>query len=267
MRYFLSFKAFGDLVIACHYLRRLSTEDDVLFCADHLRPLLNALEYSRPVEWLGDSPEDVPALFDIRKRGALAAAKSAWVLRRAVRDVTCPRDVIVFDRSGWRQKWISAGRVTREVASGEENIYLDYEKFLGLESVRAAPATSGQRLKRIGIFPDSRMAVKQIPEALVIQMVATIRKLDVEVRVVRAGPQSEINTLDGLVATVKTIDAVISADSLPAHLAEYLARPVFVVTSQPNPYWLPKSVFLQGNSALFPASVKAVKAWAESLVV
>jgi hypothetical protein len=266
MRYFPSFKSFGDLVIACHHLRRLSSEDGILLCADHLRPLLNALGYSRQVKWLGDSQEGVPALFDIGKRGAYAAAKSAWVLRRAVRDVTYPEDILVFDRIGWRQRWISAGRATRQIASGEANIYQDYEKLLGLTQSVVRVDERERRLTRIGIFPDSRLAAKQIPESLVIQMANALKTMGFQVQVVRAGPQSEIHTFDGLLASLRNWDAVISADSLPAHLAEYEGRPVFVVTPQPNHYWLPKSAFVHGHTALFSASIEAVKAWAQSLV-
>jgi len=266
VRYFPSFKAFGDLVIACHHLCLLDTKDDVLLCADHLRPLLDALGYSRPVKWLNNHLEGVPALFDIRKQGTLAAARSAWSLRRSVRDATSSCDTLVFDRVGWRQRWISAERPVLEIASGEKNIYLDYEKFLGLQPSRARREDSRKVLKRLGIFPDSRVASKQIPQDLVTQMADTLRRLDIEARVVRTGALQETNTFEGLVANLKTWDAVISADSLPAHLAEYLGLPIFVVTSQPNPYWLPKSAFIQENFAQFSASVEMVKKWVGSLL-
>ncbi|MBT0571753.1 hypothetical protein KIK84_15630 [Curvibacter sp. CHRR-16] len=263
MRYFPSFKAFGDLVIACHHLRHLDVKDDVLLCANHLRPLLYALNYSRPVKWLDDQLEGVPALFDIRKRGAYAAIQSAWFLRWAVRDATSPGDVVVFDRSGWRQQWVCAGRQIEQIASGEANIYLDYAKYFGLKVPLVESPVMVHNLQRIGIFPDSRVATKQIPEAVVAQMVDALKTLDVEVCVVRAGPHSEINTFEDLVSTVQTMDAVVSADSLPAHLAEYWGLPVFVVTPQPNLYWLPQSAFLKGAYALFPTSVAAVTSWVD----
>ena len=42
---------------------------------------------------------------------------------------------------------------------------------------------------------------------------------------------------------IKKVDAVISADSMPAHMAEYFGVPVFVITPEPNRYWLPVSAF------------------------
>jgi ADP-heptose:LPS heptosyltransferase len=38
--------------------------------------------------------------------------------------------------------------------------------------------------------------------------------------------------------------AVISGDSLPAHLAEYRGTPAFVASPVHNRYWLPKRAFL-----------------------
>jgi hypothetical protein len=46
-----------------------------------------------------------------------------------------------------------------------------------------------------------------------------------------------------LAETLEEYAGVISADSLPAHLAEYRGTPAFVASPVPNSYWLPKRAF------------------------
>lgn len=50
---------------------------------------------------------------------------------------------------------------------------------------------------------------------------------------------------------VRSVDAVISADSMPAHMAEYFGSPVFVVSPVPNAYWLPLSCLTTDRWVLF----------------
>lgn len=44
---------------------------------------------------------------------------------------------------------------------------------------------------------------------------------------------------------------MISADSLPAHLAEYRGTPAFVASPVTNPYWLPSRAFTGRHWGLF----------------
>lgn len=264
MRYFLAFKSYGDTVIACHHLRRNPANEDVLVCAEHLRPLVSALRYSGPIVWLNNGEQGVPALFDIRKHGALAAACSAYRLRRAIRSVITASDTLVFDRIGWRQRYLATGYQSVSIASsGQQNIYLDYELFLGGGGVSIEAASPSVFPLRIGIFPDSRVKAKAIPEFLTEQIAEVLCTLGHDVRIVRAGPGCEVDTFESLIASIDSFAAIVSADSLPAHLAEYFGRQAFVFSPIKNLYWLPKTALDMDGYSLFDESLDGVRHWAK----
>src|SRR3546814_823984 len=54
-----------------------------------------------------------------------------------------------------------------------------------------------------------------------------------------------------MVGALKDVSLVISSDSMPAHMAEFLQKPVFVLSPVPNPYWLPLASFQTSAWSLF----------------
>jgi ADP-heptose:LPS heptosyltransferase len=54
-----------------------------------------------------------------------------------------------------------------------------------------------------------------------------------------------------LIEAVRGSSLVITADSLPGHLAEYFGLPAYIVTPRENSYWLPLSCFNDHAWSLF----------------
>ena len=65
---------------------------------------------------------------------------------------------------------------------------------------------------------------------------------------------------------VRAARVVISADSMPAHMAEYFGVPVFVMSPSPNAYWLPKSCIDSGRWSLFSDPVATTEGLARFVV-
>jgi ADP-heptose:LPS heptosyltransferase len=65
-----------------------------------------------------------------------------------------------------------------------------------------------------------------------------------------------------LVEVISNSDLVISADSLPSHLSEFLHIPIFVSTPAPKPYWLPKSSYKTSGWATF-SDIRPFHNWLE----
>jgi ADP-heptose:LPS heptosyltransferase len=133
------------------------------------------------------------------------------------------------------------------------------------------PTNSGNA-RVVGIFPESRLIEKRLGAPTLSVIVD---------RIARAGLDPKLFILDGdvpprhnfpcvaniprnfasLASAINSVDSVISADSLPAHLAEYFGRPVFVASPFPNEYWLPYGSFTKkrwgifGNPMEFSASL------------
>lgn len=271
MRWFVSLKAYGDFIIASNALRAGEIPTNVLLCGGHLRPLMKAVGYQGNVEWLETGDAGVPALFDLRKFGLLSAISSGLALRRLIHGRVAANDQLVFDRVGWRQNFLAGGTPTAQIATGQPNIYLDYERFLS-ESVNRRVEGPIQKTSRIGIFPDSRLATKQLGNELVSKIFRDLISLGCDPQVVYVGNKPMdaglnvrcINGFDALVECIQEFDLIISADSLPAHVAEYFGRPVFVFSPVDNHYWLPKSAFLNGRFALF-GEIQKCREWVLSL--
>ncbi|MGK6320530.1 hypothetical protein [Sphingomonas sp. DT-204] len=266
---FLQVKAFGDLVIANAAAERVAEADRgrlTLAIGEHLRPLCEAIEPKIRVVELATVETGVPSIFDARRNGMLAAVKSAWHVRRAIERAPLDRStLLLLDRLNWRERFVVGGRPATGMAAGTSNIYEGYDRLLAdngfqLRASTAAP-TSGRR--RLGIFPGSRIAAKNLPPILVSEI---MRESE------RAGMSTSLFLLEGerpdleagglphvmvprqfkaLRDAIASMDVVISADSLPAHLAESLAIEVFVLTPRPNEFWMPHSVFEKRRWSLF----------------
>ena len=271
MRWFVSLKAFGDFIIACNHLRFSENSSNGLLCGTYLKPLSKAINFQGNVEWLDIGDSGVPALFDLRKFGLLAAATSGLTLRGLIHDRVAANDRLVFDRVGWRQKFLSRNIPFFQIANGQPNIYLDYERFLS-ESISPLVEYPSSKAITIGIFPDSRLATKQLSNALVATIFHDLISSGLDPQVVYVGNKSIpralnarcIDGFESLVECIQNFDLIISADSLPAHIAEFFGKPIFVFSAVENNYWLPKSSFLNGRHALFN-EVHKCREWALSM--
>ncbi|HWL05020.1 MAG TPA: hypothetical protein VNQ99_08800 [Xanthobacteraceae bacterium] len=257
----ISVKAFGDLIIALTCIGRgtgADTADARVILGSHLVPLYKALGSSIPAVVLEHGEAGVPSFYDIRRNGMLAALRSGMRLRSLLMsaDVRSP----LFDRMSWRERFLAAGR-TRSTLPPAENIYLAYQQVFG--PIQLPSGTGREAGKRIGIFPGSRLAAKNLPCELVRDVQRTISEL---------GGDASLHLLDGerpdleagdiksviiprdfgaMIEAVRSCDAIVSADSMPAHLAELVGRPVFVFSPVDNRYWLPFSAFAEARWSLF----------------
>jgi hypothetical protein len=264
----LTYKALGDLVIAVTSIERVPIEqrDNIrLVFGSHLSDLVSAIAPKMQVDSLSVGESHVPSLFDVKKRGIAKAVRSAFVMRRSMQSrFKHSTDLAILDRSGSREKLIANGLRWSALPTAA-NIYLAYVELLN-EAGFAISAPNHQKPanpKTVGIFAGSRIAAKNIPSDAIDK---------IESAVGTASLSSHLFLLDGerqdleesgrpytsipksfasLISAIKSVDIVISADSLPAHLAERIGTPVFVVSPRANPYWLPLSSFEFHRHSLF----------------
>jgi len=268
-----SAKSFGDFVIAHSVLHRIEEPARRrlrLLACSHLRALSAILPADVGVTLVTSGEEHVPAIFDVKKRGAWSAVRSALTLRRQFQMIERhDNEVLAFDALGVRERFIAGSWPVIGPRSKGANIYETYSKMFAEHGagIAAAPATTAGRIRSVGIFPESRLVEKILTR----MTLATILE-----RAARAGVAAKLFILDGdrfvaaefvevtriqrnfesLANAIRSVDGVISADSLPAHLAEYFARPVFVASASPNEYWLPPRCFAQRSWALFGEQVR-----------
>ena len=267
---FVVIKAFGDLTIAASVLRRLEPVDRArcqLLIAPHLRDLTAVLAPGCEVQVLPIGPV-LPPLFDVRKHrhpGRIFA--SALGLRRALA-AAAPDATLVFDMLAWRERLIAGRRQALAVEDGQArtNVYALHEALVrrALPAARIAPPTplAATVTRRIGLLPFSRVSAKNVPVTLVESIATQCRAhgfdpvlllLDGEDFPELPGVATErlARRFDALKEGIESVAAVISADSLPAHLAEYHGRAAFVASPVKNDYYLPPRAFAAGHWGLF----------------
>lgn len=264
---FVSLKAFGDLVITRTSLARFGPTSiyPPIVIGHHLVALDNVLTPSGKRIVLEHGEPGIPALFDVRKSGLWRAIASGTRLRRTLGELSLPVDVkLVFDRLGYREKYIAGSHSILSLSGRNPNIYLDYEQLLKPnDRIHHNAEAIAAQIRTVGIFPGSRIFAKQLTEPLVATLLRRVEALGFHpILFLLDGEQRDLEVsglpyrhiarnFGAMINAVSSVDAVISADSLPAHLAEYLERPVFVVSPVQNQYWLPHTSFLLQRWVLF----------------
>lgn len=269
--FLVSIKAFGDFVIAANALRAVrqlppQTCDLKLLAGEHLRQLAEALRVESRVRFI-PSGGNYPAAYDVRAGGLPRALRSLFRLRRLF--TALPRDCeLIFDRAGWRERVLGSG-YQRSSYVAAPNIYQAGTATLRtagyvLEEERAESVAGARRGpgKVAAIFASSRLAHKTIPPGVLGRVVEQLREsgLDPEV-IALAGEKLDLpagvpvrqieRNFSAVSASICGSALVVSSDSVPAHLAEYLGVPTYVLSPVPNEYWLPLSAFLTRGWSLF----------------
>lgn len=264
---FVALKAFGDLVIAATALESApEVRTPGLLIGSHLLPLASALDIRVPWVVLQLPESGVPAMYDVRRCGIRAGACSLLQVRRSFRRAALS-EPLLFDRVGLREHILAFPDRPLGLPAAP-NIYLAYRALVG-DGQRHVLERTPTGLRRIGIFPGSRILAKNIPVALVDAAHALCEAQGWQVSLyLLDGERPDLQTADrthivvprkfeAMIAAVAECDAVISADSLPAHLAERAQRPVFVLSPVENRFWFPLSAYETGRYSLFHENVNA----------
>ena len=262
-----SFKAFGDFVIVHSIVSAIREHRNRvrILAGSHLDALAEIMPGGVTVTRVELRDQLVPPLFDARLRGPAAALRSGLELRKALTRVERrPHETLVVDRACWRSRWIGRSWPVVGVHGVAPNVYAGYARSLDERGfpVSLDSAPHPLRGRRVGVFPGSRLARKAIPADVLHAIVRAIEAAGFSANVIRIDGEAPIDgvpfttiprTFRNLLDALASVDVVVSADSLPAHLGECFGRRVFVASPTPNHYWLPHRCFANGHCALFAA--------------
>jgi len=266
----VTLKGFGDFVIAVNAASNIYGAYDraklQLIAGRHVAKLADALGVSEQVSFVGvNDTLDVPAIYDLKRCGFIAGARSLLVIQRHINKIPSS-SALIFDRLGWREHLIGVGHALCELPRDSGNIYVAYARFFERLGYKLTPAKSRSNFnfKKAIIIPGARMKHRVIPSKIIHQIAKKLLLNCVETKVILIDGESfEIplgvpvevipRQFAALISTIKSADLVICADSLPAHLSEFFDVPVFVFTPIPDwsIYWLPKSAFYSEGMASF----------------
>lgn len=245
----------------------ISMESVSIIAGPHVRSLAEAIDipHDRVIYFSDAVSNDVPAIFDARKKGVFSALQSLKNIRRQIKRL--PSDVeLVFDHLRWRQRLIGFGREMHGLPRSAKNIYVAYEHFF--RSIGYASKCEERPLinsiGRAVIIPGARMDFRIIPRSVISSVFRELESRGIEVKVILLkGEEIDVppdlavevipRNFASLVSSIRNSSFVVSADSLPSHLSAFLNVSVFVFTPIPDwtSYWLPKSAFLTKGMATF----------------
>ncbi len=268
MIYHLSLLSFGDNLISLALLARLRDKTGVAIVGTSLTARLTPFLPNLDIPLMVVS-EDVPAFYDVRKRGVRAATRDALMVRQSIARETTTSDGLIFEKSGWRRLLLAGGMARRSWAPARRrNVYEDRRDVLSAVFGERIALEDTPRLtsfpRTVTINPASRLAEKAVsPEALA-TIVRHLRERSVDVRLIdpeerHCALRSVVTsyhagtTLEEAVALVASSDLYIGADSLFVHVAYHYRRPMLVLYNETNLYFAPPGVAEQGSYVAFVA--------------
>lgn len=249
-----SLKAYGDFLVAMRALNSIRSNSNIRIVANyHLKPLYNALnQEDLKIDFLSLSNKyGIPAIFDLKKQGVFYGTKSILELRRYFLQNYRDQNFLV-DRIGIRERIIFSG-VQKHQLPLSNNIYNGYMDFFLENNIDFSDyeyLTKIDSINKVLIIPGSRIKEKCFPYSVMVNLKKIIEKEKIEAVFLKLNNEEielplkvKIKSIEPsfikLREEIKSSDVVIAADSLPAHLADYLGKPTFVLGRQHNKFWLP----------------------------
>jgi ADP-heptose:LPS heptosyltransferase len=257
----ISLLSYGDNLISLTLLSRLRDRSGIgIVGSAHTAQIAGffpGLDIPVSVEF-----DSVPAFYDMRRRGIVAAARDAVTFRQRMARRIRPGDSLILEHDDVRSRaLLRFPGVTLFEPKRGANVYEDrrsllqtvFDQSIPLEPARGLSASP----RRVTINPASRIREKSVPSRILAVLVSSLKARDVYVQLI--DPEREhgtltnrvdgyhINTsLDEAVALVRQSDLYIGADSLMMHFAYYCATPAIVLFNETNLYFAPPGVAEQG---------------------
>jgi ADP-heptose:LPS heptosyltransferase len=247
---YLPIRSFGDFIITAAVVKSNFSKKVHIIIPDYIKDIFEAINGSEYFEPAGTiSYKNQPAFFELYKVKNIANTK------RLVNDVLTLRsfvkraDKYILDYSSRRIFFTGAHFVW---PSKNENIYdakaalLRKEGLIGPRKADIRERISNAEIRKVIIVPDSRIPEKSVDTGLLNSIIDAFKH--VEIKIARFSMESSTDngvisysSFSQLIELISSADMIISAESLPYHLANYLDTPHFVIYNKSRHF---KSTFM-----------------------
>ena len=235
---YLPIRSLGDFIISASVVKDSFRIKIPLILPEYLKPLFDVTcseRYFDVCEYV--SYRDQPAFFELYK------VKSLNTLKRLINDIKTivalgnNNNTYLLDYSSRRINFVRANLVWPDP---NENIYTGKKKLFGKYYEKADEPLTGnlpgtlKPYNRILVLPGSRIQTKRIDTALVYKIIKTFKNFDIQIAeygsaIDEPGNIIYYNNFDQLINLINKYDLIISAESLPYHLAQYFKKAHFVI--------------------------------------
>jgi ADP-heptose:LPS heptosyltransferase len=247
---YLPIRSFGDFIITAAIIKSNFSEKVPIIIPDYITDIFEAINGGKYFEPVGViSYKNQPAFFELYKVKDVANIKRLITDVLMLRSFVNKKDHYILDYSSRRINFTGAHFVW---PSKNENIYeakatlLTREGLIGLQKPEATERLSGTKIQKIIIVPDSRLFEKSIDTGLISSIINAFKPVEIKIARFSKEISADKNVISyssfqQLIQLISTADLIISAESLPYHLANYLDKPHFVIYKESRHF---KSTFM-----------------------
>lgn len=233
-------RALGDFIITASVVKNNFLVKVPILLPDFIADLFYAIEGDKYFDIEGTIGfSNQPAFFEMYKVKDLKNLKRLWKDIKIIKHVFNSNDQYLLDYSSRRLFFTRAKLVWPPT---DENIYEGKAKLLAENSlikpdVNLDALTYTKSFSNILIIPDSRVKEKNINNDLIKKIKDHFKGLNIQIARFsqkKADEPDHVNysNFKELMELISSSDLIISAESLPYHLAYFLGKPHFVIYNE-----------------------------------
>jgi hypothetical protein len=247
---YLPIRSFGDFIITASVVKSHFTHQIPIIIPDYMTDIFEAIngnKYFEPTRTI--SYKNQPAFFEMYR------VKDIANISRLIKDVLTLQafvnksDKYILDYSS-RRITFTGGRFVWP--SRNENIYtaksalLRNENLIGRQNQDIIKRIPDTKIEKVIIIPDSRISEKSIHISIVSSIMDAFKPIEFKIAKFSTEHSTDNNVITysnfrELIQLISSADLVISAESLPYHLANFLNKPHFVIYNKSRHF---KSTFM-----------------------
>ena len=252
----LALRSYGDYVILLNSIKHADVKVNVkIVVSSHLKPLHESLSVHVPsnFEFIFKDfgiKNGLMSFFTNRHFFSLSSIFEIFKLSNYIKSLKINEEKVYLEHSARKfLLYLFLGKKLHHLYNNG-NVYDEIGRFFGLESNDKTFQLSEVHSKsKVLIFPDSRKKHKVINEATMEQLSLELTLLKVDFKIAKFGAlknekspltnQIVYSDFKALVLLIRECDFVISSDSVPVHIAEFLGKQHLILYNDKINYnWL-----------------------------
>lgn len=264
MKYFLSLQSFGDNLISLYLLSQIDGKIKILG-TKHTQNIARLMEVEDKVN-IDVIFDDIPAFYDVKKRGMVKAFKDMFKFRQYIKEHNIKE--LFFEKQDIRtqmltfglSKYIATKNLTKQVYINRKNLIEKYyTSTIKLKS--SIKPSKGKETNRILISPSSRIQDKNIRKNDCDIIIAILKEFNFTIQLVdytgdyieykdKVNEYYHNTTLSDVKELIVKSDFFIGADSFLVHLAYFFEKAFFIVFNFESFEFLPPNADVIENYIL-----------------
>ena len=254
--YILALRSYGDYVIMLNSIKHAGIKKNItIIVSKHLQPLHESLnsQYSNNFKFIFKDfgiKKGLLSFFTNRHFFSLNSILELFSISKMIRQMEIKNEIIYLEHKTRKAfPSILFGNQLQHIYTNG-NVYDAFGRFFEINSAELTfnlPIV--HTICKVLIFPDSRKKHKIIDNNTVKQLTSELIEQKIDFKIahfdhmktidIDSNKQVVYNNFKDLILLIKECDFVITSDSVPAHIAEYLEKPhVILYNDRVNKDWL-----------------------------